>query len=167
MTKNIISENDIEQETLKKLQQHCFQRLNCYTPKQENINDRSNRQDKRDVILSERLNPSIPEPTIDNVIETIMDRRTAMPPLAANMQLYSLIRDGVPVEFEDAQGIKHPERVQLIDFENHYSDANASNDYLAVSQLWIKTTAQTPKAAYRRPDIILYINGLPLVISFY
>jgi len=108
-------------------------------------------------------NPSIPEPTIDNVIETVMDRRAAMSALAANIELDSLIRDGVSVEFEDAQGIKHHERVRLIDFDNNSSGANATNDYLAVSQLWIKTTAQTPKAAYRRPDIILYINGLPLV----
>ena len=73
-----------------------------------------------------------------------------------------LIRDGVSVEFdhEDPNGNteKHHERVRLIDF-----DDTANNQYLAVSQLWIKAIGQAPKAAYRRPDVILYVNGLPLV----
>jgi len=64
MAKNFISEDDIEQAILQELHQHGFQRLNCYTFKPETLNDGSNRQDKRDVILSEclkaaclRLNP--------------------------------------------------------------------------------------------------------------
>ncbi len=168
MTKNFISENDIEQAILEKLHQQGFELLNCYTFKPETLNDKSNRKDKRDVILYDRLkvaclrlNPSIPELSIEKVIETIMDRRVAMSALAANMELYKLIRDGVAVEFEDVQGIKHHEIVRLIDFNDN--PINANNDYLAVSQLWIKTIGKTPKAAYRRPDIILYINGLPLV----
>ena len=38
-----------------------------------------------------------------------------------------------------------------------------TNEYLAVSQLWIKAIGHAPRAAYRRPDVILYVNGLPLV----
>lgn len=29
--------------------------------------------------------------------------------------------------------------------------------------MWIKSVSQVPKASYRRPDVILYVNGLPLV----
>lgn len=163
----IISEDDIEQATLQKLKQYGFTLLNCYTAKAEDLNDGSNRQDKRDVILADRLktacirlNPNIPQTVINNVIEKVMERRVALSPIAANYELYQLIRDGVPVTFDDTNGIKQYEKVRLIDFQTHN---NSNNEYVAVSQLWIKSIGQAPKANYRRPDIILYINGLPLV----
>lgn len=65
---NFISEDDIEQAVLQKLRQHGFQLLNCYTTDADNLNDRSNRTSKRDVILTDRLkaaarrlNPSLLE----------------------------------------------------------------------------------------------------------
>ena len=87
----IISENDIEQASLQKLKQYGFTLLNCYTAKAEDLNDGSNRQDKRDVILADRLktacirlNPNIPQTVINNVIEKVMERRVALSPIAAN-----------------------------------------------------------------------------------
>lgn len=170
MVKNFISEDDIEQAILQKLNQHYgFSLLNCYTAKPETLSDGSNRSDKRDVILSDRLkaacirlNPAIPEPIIDRVVETLMDRRGAISSIAANRELDGLIRNGVSVTFDDAQGIKQHEIVRVIDFDNG-SVGEGGNEYLAVSQLWIKSIGQAPKAAYRRPDVILYVNGLPLV----
>lgn len=144
---------------------HGFDVLDCYTSKPEDLNDGSQRTDKRDVILPVQLrqacidlNPGIPETTIDQVVERVMDRRSAMSPIAANRELYDLIRDGVPVQFEDERRIKQHEKVRLIEFDNP-----GQNRWLAVSQLWIKSVGLAPKAAYRRPDVILYINGLPLV----
>ncbi|MEW8042469.1 MAG: type I restriction endonuclease subunit R [Candidatus Thiodiazotropha endolucinida] len=201
MARNFISEDDIEQALLNKLHsQFGFELLKCYTAQPEVLNDGSNRRDKRDVILADRLktaclrlNPVIPESVFDGVVEQVMDRRAAMSAIAANRELYGLIRDGVPVTFEDEQGVKQNEYVKLIDFDefnsivtpaqagvygsdsldsrlcgNDASDSgnnggNRVNEYLAVSQLWIKAMGQAPKAAYRRPDVILYINGLPLV----
>ncbi len=66
---NFISEDDIEQAILQKLhQQYGFQLLNCFTANPDTLNDRSNRTDKRDVILGDRLkaaalrlNPGLPE----------------------------------------------------------------------------------------------------------
>ncbi|MDO8417686.1 MAG: type I restriction endonuclease subunit R [Agitococcus sp.] len=163
----IITEDHIEQATLQKLQQYGFALLNCYTAKAEDLNDGSNRQDKRDVILADRLktacirlNPHIPQTVIDSVIEKVRERRVALSAIAANYELYQLIRDGVAVTFDDANGLKQHEKVRLIDFQTHNK---SNNEYLAVSQLWIKSIGQAPKANYRRPDIILYINGLPLV----
>ena len=169
MARNFISEDDIEQALLKKLNsQFGFEMLNCYTGQPEALNDGSNRGDKRDVILADRLkaaclrlDPEIPETVIDGVVEQVMDRRAAMSAIAANRELYGLIRDGVPVTFEDEQGVKQNEYVRLVDFDHPGPDG--PNDYLAVSQLWIKAMGQAPKAAYRRPDVILYVNGLPLV----
>ncbi len=171
MAKNLISEDDIEQAILQKLkQQFGFELLNCLTVKPDDSADGSGRADKRDVILGDRLksaclrlNPEIPEAVIDGVVEKVMDRRGAMSIIAANRELDSLIRGGVPVEFENAQGVKQFEDVQLLDFDNASVGENAPNEFLAVSQLWIKAVGQAPRAAYRRPDVILYVNGLPLV----
>jgi type I restriction enzyme R subunit len=70
---NFISEDDIEQAILDKLQREFgFAVLNCYTAIAEDLNDRSGCTDKREVILRDRLraaalrlNPAIPEPAID------------------------------------------------------------------------------------------------------
>lgn len=159
---NFISEDAIEQSILKRLHdQFGFELLNCYTSDAENLNDRSGRSDKREVILRERLkesavrlNPGIPETAIDEALERLTDKRYAMSPIAANREIDGLIRDGIPVEFENAQGKKEQERVRVIDFNAHSSD----NSFLAVSQLWIKGESK-----FRRPDILLYVNGIPLV----
>jgi type I restriction enzyme R subunit len=73
--------------------------------------------------------------------------------VAANREVYNLLRDGVPVEFDNANGKKQQERVRLIDFNQPNE-----NRYLAVTQLWIKG-----ERGLRRPDVLLYVNGLPLV----
>lgn len=157
---NFISEDHIEQAILQKLQRFGFELLNCCTAGADDLNDRSNRTDKRDVIFGDRLreaavrlNPSIPEEAIDEALAQLIDKRQAMSPIAANREVDGLIRDGIPVEFENSDGEKEQGRVRVIDF-NH----PATNSFLAVSQLWIKG-----ELYYRRPDILLYVNGLPLV----
>ena len=168
---NFISEDDIEQALLQRLQhQFGFDVLDCNTAKPDQLQDGSKRNDKRDVVLADRLlaaciclNPSIPKEVIaQQVIPTLLDRRATMSPIAANREVDSLIRDGAPVTFDkklaNGNTEKCQELVRLIDF-----DSVANNQYLAVSQLWIKAVGQAPKAAFRRPDVILYVNGLPLV----
>lgn len=158
---NFISEDDIEQAILHRLKQDFgFELLNCYTSDADDLNDRSGRADKREVVLAERLkqaamrlNPKIPEAVIDDALTRLTDRRHAMSAIAANREVDGLIRDGIPVEFENKKGEKQQERVRVIDFNDH-----VANEFLAVSQLWIKG-----ERYYRRPDILLYVNGLPLV----
>lgn len=157
---NFISEDDIEQAILRQLQEQGFELLNCYTADADNLNDGSQRADKRDVIFRERLkagalrlNPSLPEAAIDKALAILTQQRYAMSPIGANREVDSLIRDGVSVEYENSQGKTTLGRVRVIDFVT-----GVGNEYLAVSQLWIKGEQR-----YRRPDIILYINGLPLV----
>ena len=158
---NFISEDQIEQALVQKLQHlHGFDVLDCYTADAEDLNDGSNRAHKRDVILADRvreaatrLNPDIPEAAIESALEKLLDRRQAMTLIAANREIYGLLRDGIPVEFDDAQGKRQQERVYLLDF-----NTPANNRYLAVTQLWIKG-----ERGYRRPDVLLYVNGIPLV----
>ncbi|MBK8767913.1 MAG: type I restriction endonuclease subunit R [Burkholderiaceae bacterium] len=158
---NFISEDQIEQALVQKLQHlHGFDTLDCYTENAENLNDGSSRADKRDVIMVDRvresailLNPDIPQPAIEDALEKLLDRRQAMTLIAANREIYGLLRDGIPVEFDNAQGNRQQERLRLLDFNEQ-----KNNRYLAVTQLWIKG-----ERGFRRPDVLLYVNGIPLV----
>ncbi|MEC4750200.1 type I restriction endonuclease subunit R [Methylomicrobium sp. Wu6] len=158
---NFISEDQIEQALVQKLQHlHGFDVLDCLTEKAEDLNDGSGRANKRDVILAERvreaairLNPAIPEAAIESALEKLLDRRQAMTLIAANREIYGLLRDGIPVQFDDAQGARQQEHMWLLDFNEP-----KNNRYLAVTQLWIKG-----ERGFRRPDVLLYVNGIPLV----
>jgi len=165
---NFISEDNIEQAMVQRLQHLCgYDTMNCYTAEPGDLNDGSGRTDKREVILRDRLkqaaialNPGIPESAIDDAVKQLCDKRQALAPIAANREVDSLIRDGVRVEFKDDQDRNRKERVKVIDFND---PASPHNQFLAVTQLWIQSTGATAKAGYRRPDILLYVNGLPLV----
>jgi type I restriction enzyme R subunit len=158
---NFITEDQIERALVQKLQHlHGFDVLECHTEDPEDLNDGSNRAKKSDVILVDRvreaairLNPSIPAKAIEDALESLLDRRKAMTLVAANQEIYHLLRDGFPVEFDNAKGQPQKERVHLINF-----NAPDQNQYLAVTQLWIKG-----ERGFRRPDVLLYVNGLPLV----
>ncbi|MGI9344733.1 MAG: type I restriction endonuclease subunit R [Gammaproteobacteria bacterium] len=163
---NFISEDDIEIAMVQRLQHdYGYDTLNCFTADPADLKDGSGRTDKRDVIFPDRLkaaaivlNPGFPESAIDGALKQLCDKRQAMSAIAANRELDGLIRDGVQVEFKDEQNKLRKERVKVIDF-----DDSSQNQFLAVTQLWIQSTGATAKASYRRPDILLYINGLPLV----
>lgn len=71
----------------------------------------------------------------------------------ANREIHGLLRDGIRVEIDDAQGVRQQEQAQLLDF-----NAVDNNRYLFVTQLWIKG-----KRGFRRPDVLLYVSGIPLV----
>ncbi|MGH8502456.1 MAG: type I restriction endonuclease subunit R [Gammaproteobacteria bacterium] len=158
---NFISEDDIEQALLQRLQHlYGYDVLDCHTSEPDDLNDGSGRTDKRDVILEDRvrdavfaLNRELPESALDAGVARLLDRRQAMSRIAANRELNGLLRDGVPVEYENAEGRQEQARVRLIDFNK--SD---NNRYLAVSQLWVKG-----ERGYRRSDVLLYVNGIPLV----
>ena len=165
---NFISEDQIEQALLQRLQHVCgFDVLNCHTADPADLNDGSGRADKRDVLLplrlkaaALRLNPQIPEAAIDGALARLADRRQAMSLVAANREVDGLLRDGMAVTYEDAQGRRQQEQLKLIDFN---TAKVKNNEFLAVSQLWIKCTGSAALADYRRPDVLLYVNGIPLV----
>ena len=163
---NIISEDDIEQALVERLcsPEFGFKTLNCDLPKERREeNDKSGRRDKREVVFKDRLraalvrlNPSLPEAAIDLALGELTESRMAMSAVAANKEVYELIRNGVQVTYRNAEGRDEQARARVIDF-----DTPANNDLLAVTQLWIAPTGQG--RYWRRPDVLLYINGLPLV----
>lgn len=158
---NFISEDQIEKAAVTLLKNtYGYRTLNCFTTDIENLSDNSNRKTKKDVVFFDilkkialKLNPSIPEPVIEQALENLTSQRYAMSPILANKEVYELIRNGVPVQFENKEGKNEQGTVKIIDFDNP-----DNNDFLAVTQLWIKGERYP-----RRPDILVYINGLPLV----
>jgi len=166
---NFISEDDIEQALLQRLQHLAgWNTLNCFTAQPDDLNDGSGRADKREVILADRLraaiarlNPHVPAAAQEQAVATLLQPRTAMSLVKANREVDGLIRDGVVVEFKATQGPDAgqtvTERVRVIDFDQPAPEAGR-NEYLAVSQLWVRG-----EKGYRRPDVLLYVNGLPLV----
>ncbi|MCI0615788.1 deoxyribonuclease, partial [bacterium] len=156
---NFIFEHEIEDALLLRLQLHDYEVLVCRA-QVEDLDDGSGRSHKRDIFLVDRLkeaairlNSGIPVSVIDEALAELIDRRQAMSVIAANRAVYNLLRDGIDVEFDNAQGQKQQERVQVIDFNRP-----EENRYLAVSQMWLKG-----ERGYRRPDVLLYVNGIPLV----
>lgn len=159
---NYISEDDIEKRAIKLMLEelHYDEHLICYTVDEKQLPDGSNRASKEEVVLIDRLykalikiNDGLPETAIQQTISELTKGRTSMSPMLANKEVYELIKEGYSAKVMNQQGREEPVRVKYIDFKN-----SSENEFTVVSQLWIKGM---PK--HRRPDLIIYINGIPLV----
>ena len=102
-----------------------------------------------------RLNPKAPPEVIDAAVNELTRDRSVMSRAAANREVYALLKNGVKVEIRTPEGELMPERVRVIDWDNP-----ANNHFLLVSQLWV-----TGEMYKRRPDLVAFVNGLPLVVS--
>ena len=155
---NFISEAQIELKLLQQLQQvHGYEVLRCHSEDAGDLADGSCRADKREIFLVDRvreaavrLNKNIPEAVIDSALESLMDRRQAMSLVAANREIYDLLRDGIYVEFDDTKGNKRQERVRLIDF-NEYKRRQAAPG--------LKVTTKAFGLGRRIPIAQRYRNG--------
>ncbi|HQT29625.1 MAG TPA: type I restriction endonuclease subunit R [Thiobacillus sp.] len=102
-----------------------------------------------------RLNPTIPEEACEDAVRRVL--RVGTPSLTqTNRAFHRMLRDGVPVEYPRRDGSIAGDHVRLVDF----GDVRA-NDWLAVNQF---TVIETSGGAQhnRRPDIVVFVNGLPL-----
>ncbi|ADP71141.1 type I site-specific deoxyribonuclease, HsdR family [Rhodomicrobium vannielii ATCC 17100] len=102
----------------------------------------------------QRLNPALPPKALAQAEDELTADRSAMSAVAANREVYRLLRDGVAVQVAQEDGSLKPERVQLIDWVN--VDAN---DFCLASQIWIASESYT-----RRPDAVGYVNGIPVLL---
>lgn len=122
------------------------------------------RKSLKEVVLRDRLktclvkiNPLIPEDCIDLAISEITKSRATLSPVLANKEVYELIKNGVPVSYKNALGLDENDYVKVLDFSSP-----EANEFLLVSQLSIEY--QLTQNITRRPDLLLYVNGLPLVM---
>lgn len=117
------------------------------------------RSDYREVLLTgrlleamQRLNPQIPAGVLEEAVRSIakLDHPT---PEQRNRDFHHYLLEGVPVQWRDGDDLKH-DNAYLVDFYNP-----GINDFLVVNQFAV----QGPHRV-RRPDIVAFINGLPLVV---
>jgi len=101
-----------------------------------------------------KLNPNVSTEALNFAIDEIIKDRSAMSMVNANHEIWQLLRGGVKVETENEKGEQQTETVKVVDFENP-----KENHFMLVSQLWI-----TGELHKRRPDLIGFVNGLPLVL---
>ena len=98
-----------------------------------------------------RLNPRLPESAVEEVVHVVT--KPEHPSLVQNNRAFHrYLMDGVLVEFTNAQGEKEAHYAQLVDFT-----WASRNDFLVVNQFTITGTKKP-----RRPDLVCFVNGLPL-----
>ncbi|MCP6760041.1 MAG: type I restriction endonuclease subunit R [Fischerella sp. CENA71] len=149
------TESIVEEATLEWFEQLRYSTLNGTKISPDSSNPE--RQDYADVVLINRLrsaletiNPQIPADAIEEAIRKLT--RTDTPNLFENnRRFHKLLTDGVNVEYQTSERIVY-EQIQLIDFTNP-----ENNDWLVVNQF---TVIENKKD--RRPDVVVFINGLPL-----
>lgn len=161
--KSFISEDDIEQAILKMLEgaPFSYQVVRCdpSPEKMEDINDGTGRANKKQCVLPAilresltKLNPNIPSDKLDEIAHELSRDYSGTDITATNYTLYKKLRDGVRVKFI-RDGKSDFDDVAFIDFDNP-----ENNTFTAVSQMWIQG-----RFNYRRPDVLIFVNGLPLV----
>ncbi len=159
-----ISEDNIEQAILGKLyaEPFCYDDIVRCDPspqKREVLPDGTGRSDKKQCILPEvfaaaikRINPTIEGEYLDGVIKELSADIGGKDLIATNYKLYGYIRNGKQIKVR-RDGKEDFDIVKLVDF-----DEPKNNTFTAVSQMWIRGTVY-----WHRPDIIIFVNGLPLV----
>ena len=116
------------------------------------------RTDYGEVVLVQRLrdafallNPNLPIAVLDDTIRKLT-RPEGSTLEARNRAFHRMVVDGVTVEYRTDKGTVRGAQVRVIDF-----DDPVNNDWLAVNQFTVVENKHE-----RRPDIVLFVNGLPL-----
>ena len=114
----------------------------------------------RDVVLEGRLrqalvrlNPDLPAEAIEDAYRRLT-RSDAPSLLERNRVVHRMLVDGVTVEYRRKDGSIAGAQAQVLDFA-----AQDNNDWLAVNQFTVADGQHT-----RRPDVVLFVNGLPLAV---
>lgn len=100
-----------------------------------------------------RLNPQLPARLHDDAVRRITATQSGNL-ITSNHHTHRLLRDGVTVEIRRPDGSVAGQLVTLIDFQHP-----ERNDWVVVNQLTVVDGRYT-----RRPDLVLYVNGIPLVV---
>ena len=147
-----IYESDIEELAIELLQAQGYTYLSLKDQEHE-------RASRSDVVLRGRLeeaidtlNPDVPTDTRAQVVREVMSL-PSQSPIENNETFHGMLTDGVSVEYQKG-GETVGDRVKLIDFETPLN-----NSLLVCNQFTVVGRDST-----KRPDIVLFVNGLPLVV---
>lgn len=160
--KSFISEDNIEQAicTRLSLPEYGWKRIAC-DPSVEAQNDvaTTGRDNVAECILPKvfynalrRINPQIDTEILSAIARDFRKDYSGTDMVDTNYRFYNQIRNGIKVKVKN-NGKEDFDIVKLIDFDNV-----ENNDFHCVNQMWIKG-----RFRYRRPDVLLFVNGLPVV----
>ncbi|XHX75713.1 MAG: type I restriction endonuclease subunit R (plasmid) [Stenomitos frigidus ULC029] len=117
-----------------------------------------------EVILEGRLrsalaqvNPQIPTIALDEVVRQVL-RSETQNLFENNRRFHRLLTDGVPVTYQEGERTVH-DQAWLIDWNNP-----DHNNWLVVNQFTITENRPGRQNSHRRPDVVVFLNGLPLAV---
>jgi len=105
-----------------------------------------------------QLNPNLPLEALDDAFRKLT-RLEGATLEARNHALHRMLVDGVNVEYRHPDGYIAGAQVRVLDFDNP-----DNNDWLAVNQFTVTEGGSMRPISTRRPDIVLFVNGLPLAV---
>ena len=156
MTRSRLTESDVEQAAFDWLESLGW--AIAHSPDIAPDTPGAERLDYGQVVLEQRLrdaltrlNPDLPAAALDDAFRQL--NRPEGPTLETrNRAFHRMLVDGVTVEYRTDEGAVRGSQVRMIDFDNP-----TNNDWLAVNQFTVVENKHE-----RRPDIVLFVNGLPL-----
>lgn len=118
--------------------------------------------DKKEVVLKKtflekvrQFNPGLPSKAYEEAYEKLTEESSVKSLAEINFEKHQLMKDGIPVDFINERGEQVKNKtIRVFDFETP-----SNNKFLAVRQLWIQGKSKRE----RRPDIIGFVNGIPLL----
>ncbi|MBW4614149.1 MAG: type I restriction endonuclease subunit R [Desmonostoc vinosum HA7617-LM4] len=157
------SEDRLVQQTTANFFEQTLKWHSVYAYKKETFgtNGTLGRKDKREVVLTrylrqalEKFNPGHPQQVYDDAIAQFTTSNISDQLVTINQKKYQLIREGIPEKpYKNPEGETINPRLKVIDFQNP-----ENNHFLVVRELSIKGSLYS-----KRPDIIGFVNGIPLL----
>ncbi len=158
-----IHESDVEENVLAILESLGYQIIRGddedYQPGGRFALRGDSKDDFKDVILAGRIrealrniNPTLSHETTEQAMKQVL-RSESQKLIADNESFHKMLVDGVDVPVQSGEGERY-QKVWLFDFKNA-----RNNDFLAVNQFTV-----TENGIERRPDVILFVNGIPLLV---
>jgi len=140
--------------------QHGWESIFAYNEETFGPDGLLGRVSDRDFVLTKILraklvefNPGLPEKVYDDAVRQVVESSSTQSLVAINREKYDQIRNGVQVTYRNEKGERVRERLKFFYFQEP-----DNNHFLCVRELWIKGVLYR-----RRPDIIGFVNGLPLL----
>jgi type I restriction enzyme, R subunit len=152
-----INEDDLERAAIHQFEaQLGYPHVNCLHVEHLARTSRREVFDRERLLAAlRRINPDLSVSVCEKAVLRLCDGWQGMPVFLANYEFYQLLTKGIEIKTTNAQGRDAIQTVRILDFQRA-----ENNDFLLVSQLWIES--ETIRAE-RRPDLLVFINGLPLV----
>lgn len=159
---NPFTENNLVEQTVINLIKEVWADEACYINTYSDENDaKLGREHRGEVVLKkyllpalQKLNPELPPDALKQAIAQVMSDRSHLSLVNANKEAYSLLRDGANVQVAGKDGEFENTTVRFFDYQTP-----SNNHFLCVSQLWVVGEMYT-----RRPDLVLFVNGIPLIL---